>query len=103
MAQLDSSKTFLISQAVVPKDPTTAAADIEGFPYSAAIDPQRNLGYGDANDAFLAQISLKKLKKNPSGISTALPSGNCKGTSTTFGCSNGAGVTFFPLSDTSTE
>jgi len=103
VAQLDSSKAFLISEALLPNDPTTAGALIEGFPYSAAIDPQRNLGYGDANDTFLVQISLKKLKTNPSGISTALPSGNCKGTSTTFGCSNGAGVTFFPLSDTSTE
>ena len=103
VAQLDSSKAFLISQADLPSDPNNDTADIEGFPYSAAIDSQRNLGYGDATDTFLVQISLKKLKKNPSGISTALPSGNCKGTTTTFGCSNGAGVTFFPLSDTSTE
>jgi len=103
VAQIDSTKAFLISEALLPKDPNNANADIEGFPYSAAIDPKRNLGYGDANDTFLAQISLKKLKMNPSGISTALPSGNCKGTTTTFGCSNGAGVTYFPLSDTSTE
>jgi hypothetical protein len=87
----------------LPKDPNNANADIEGFPYSAAIDPKRNLGFGDTNDTFLVQISLQKLKMNPSGISTALPSGNCKGTTTTFGCSNGAGVTYFPLSDTSTE
>ena len=103
VAQIDSTKAFLISQSALPNDPNNGTADIRGFPYSAAIDPNRNFGYGDVNDAFLAQISLQKLKMNPSGISTALPSGNCKGTTTTLGCSNGAGVTYFPLSDTSTE
>jgi hypothetical protein len=103
VAQIDSSKAFLISQAVLPADPNSSAAKIRGFPYSAAIDPKRNLGYGDSNDTFLLQLSLKALKMNPSGIATALPSGNCTGTSTTFGCSNGGGVTFFPLSDTTVE
>jgi hypothetical protein len=103
VAQLDSTKAFLISQATLPNDPNNATPDIEGFPYSAAIDPKRNFGYADANDTFLTQINLKTLKMNPSGISTVLPSGNCKGTTTTLGCSNGAGVTYFPLSDTSTE
>ena len=103
VAQIDSTKAFLISQSALPKDPNNATADIDGFPYSAAIDPKRNLGFGDVNDAFLAQISLQKLQTNPSGISTVLPAGNCKGTTTTLGCSNGAGVTYFPLSDTSTE
>ncbi|MGH7925774.1 MAG: hypothetical protein ACREQH_14415 [Candidatus Binatus sp.] len=103
VTQIDSTTTFLINQSTLPNDPNNSAAEIFGFPYSAAIDPKRNLGYGDSNDTFLVQVSLKALQKKPSGISNPLPSGNCKGTTTTLGCSNGGGVTFFPLSDTSTE
>jgi hypothetical protein len=103
VTQIDSSTAFEISEATLPDDPSSSSSRIRGFPYSAAIDSKRNLGFGDVNDAFLLQISLKAFKNNPGAIGNGLPSGNCKGTSTTLGCSNGGGVTFFPLSDTTKE
>lgn len=57
-----------------------------------------NMGYTlNSSFSFLAQVDLDTLRLNPGAIGTALPAGNCAGTSTTLSCSNGNGVTFFPL------
>ena len=102
VAQIDTSKAFLISHAGLPDDPSGAGTKLEGFPYAAAVDSKHNLGYGRERDTYLVRISLKTLKSNAAAIGSALPAGNCKGTSTTVACSNGP-VTFFPLSDTTAE
>ena len=48
-------------------------------------------------ETFVAGIDLAKFQSDPAGITTPLPPGNCVGTTTTLACSNGHGVTFFPL------
>jgi hypothetical protein len=69
-------------------------------PYATTVDVCNNLGYVSALDAgeigFLMQVDLTLLQSTPGGISTALPAGNCPGTSTTVACDNGAGVKFYP-------
>ena len=82
----------------LPNDPEGDLFQAAEFPYGTTIDTCHNLGYVvDDFRTFLAQIDLTKLQKNPSRISTALPSGTCASAATTFQCDNGQGVRFFPL------
>ena len=83
----------------VPNDPLGVAWGTQGDPYAVAIGECNNKGYAvDDTFHFLVQVDLPTLLNTPANISTALPAGNCAGTtSTTFKCDNGAGTKFFPL------
>ena len=82
----------------IPSTPLGASWSTQGDPYAVSIDVCKNRGYAiDDQFSFLAQVDLATLKSTPAVISTALPAGNCAGTSTTFSCKNGNGVVFFPL------
>lgn len=97
-AQLDTTVVTALAHSSIPNDPSGAGFNAAAFPYGTVIDVKHNFGYVvDSGYNYLARIDLKLFKSNPSGISTALPSGNCAGTSTTLACDNGAGVVFFPL------
>jgi hypothetical protein len=98
VVQLTSGMVTFV-ETTMPNGPDGIEFDFAGFPYTAEVDSCHNQGYGrDAgHDSFLARIDLNTLRTNAPAISTALPAGNCAGTSTTLACSNGNGVTFFPL------
>jgi hypothetical protein len=87
--------------AVIPRDPLNDIWRAQGDPYAVAVGNCPNggdFGYAVNNlFNFLVQVDLKAFKANPASISTALPAGNCKGTTSTQSCSNGSGVVFFPL------
>ena len=95
-----------ISQIIstAPNDPNGCPWATQGDPYAVAVDPVHNLGYAVATEfstsagaAFVMQVDLSKLQSSPANIPTALPAGQCAGTSTTLGCNNNNGVLFFPL------
>lgn len=66
--------------------------------WATGIDPVHNFGYAqNESGTFLVQVDLAQMQKDPAGIGTPLPAGNCAGTTTFFACSNGHGITFFPL------
>lgn len=111
LISMPSSPVVQITAAVLsaistslPNDPNGCLWSTQGDPYAVAVDSVHNLGYA-ANTVssspdgatFLVQVDLAKFQSNPTSISTALPSGNCAGTSTTFGCNNNNGVVFFAL------
>ncbi|MBF6569078.1 MAG: hypothetical protein IVW54_09395 [Candidatus Binataceae bacterium] len=97
VAQIQSSDVSSVS-ANLPNDPNGNIWSTRFEPNSTAIQACGKGTFGLATDfGFLVRVDLSKLKSNAGGISTALPAGNCAGTSTTFSCSNGAGVTFYPL------
>ena len=84
--------------ASLPLEPDGAQFKAAITPYANSIDTCHNRAYiVNAAATFLAEVDLDQLQKNPSAISTALPAGNCAGTSTTLGCDNHNGVRFFPL------
>lgn len=84
--------------ASLPLEPDGAQFKAAITPYADSIDTCHNRAYiVNAAATFLAEVDLDQLQKNPSAISTALPAGNCAGTSTTLGCDNHNGVRFFPL------
>jgi hypothetical protein len=96
--QLNPSSVTAIAKSTIPNDPNGNTFQAAAFPYGTVIDVDNNLGYiMETNGAFLVRIDLSDFENNPAAISTALPSGNCKGTTTTFSCNNGNGVVFFPL------
>ncbi len=100
VTQIDSSMVSAVT-STLPNTPDGNSFEAEAFPYYTTVDVQHNRGYivdDYSNYQWLAQVDLKVFQKNPSGISTVLPSGTC-GTSvaTTFGCDNGNGVVYFPL------
>ena len=95
-----------LSQIVssAPNDPNGCSWETQGDPYAVAVDSVHNLGYAVATSgsttsgaAFVMQVDLSRLQSSPGNIPTALPSGNCAGTTTTFGCNNNNGVVFFAL------
>jgi len=95
--QLKESKVSGVS-STIPKDPNGNDFTSAAFPYGTVTDSCHNLGYVvDDTRSFLAQIALKKLGKNPSAISTALPPGTCASIATSFQCDNGAGIKFYPI------
>jgi len=47
--------------------------------------------------SYMVQVDLAAFKANPAALSTSLPVGHCAGTNTNLSCSNGHGVTFFPV------
>jgi hypothetical protein len=97
VSQIDSSMVTSVVSSI-PNDPEGNPWYTQADPYAVAGDICHNLGYAmDDTSRWLVQVDLTKFQANPSTISTALPSGNCKGTSTTFACDNGNGVKFFPL------
>ncbi len=97
IGQIQSSDVSSVS-ANLPNDPNGSTWATAHESNSTAIQACGKGIFGLAtNDSFLVSVDLSKLRNNPSGISTALPPGNCKGTSSTFSCSNGVGVTFYPL------
>jgi hypothetical protein len=84
--------------STIPNTPLNTGWATQGDPYAVAIGECNNQGYAvDSAFDFLVQVDLTTLKNTPGNIATALPAGNCAGTSTTFSCSNGSGVTFYPL------
>jgi hypothetical protein len=99
VTQLDSGMLSEVT-ATMPDDPygdtwytlhepdSTSVVACSGSVYGLAVDD--DLG-------FLATVDLAKFKANPSAVSTALPSGNCAGTGSSYSCKNHNGVTFFPL------
>lgn len=97
--QLTSVGAPIIS--TIPNEPNGIGWATAGDPYAVAVASCKQLlnkGFAvDYNFSFLVEVDLTKFKKNPNAISTALPSGNCAGTPTTFSCKNGKGVIFFPL------
>lgn len=99
VGQLTTAPTFVTS--TIPNDPNGNIWVSLGDPYAVAAASCKNLknkGFTmDIASNFLVEVDLTKFKKNPNEISTALPSGNCAGTPTTFSCKNGKGVIFFPL------
>ena len=83
-------------------DPLGAVWGTQGDPYAVAVAACKKLplsGFAvNYNFTFLAEVNLADFKKDPAGISTAPPAGNCAGTTTTVTkCDNGKGVKFFPL------
>ncbi len=81
-----------------PLEPNLTPTATQVSPYAAAIDSCRNAALvRDAQDAYLVHIDLGKFKSSPALIGSSLPPGNCSGTTTTLGCDNANGVTFFPL------
>lgn len=84
--------------ASLPVEPDGVRFQASILPYADAIDTCHNRAYVvNQNKTFMAEIDLDKFKKNPDAINTALPAGNCAGTSTTLACDNQNGVRFFPL------
>ena len=88
----------------LPNDPNNCPWATQGDPYAVAVDAVHNVGYAangffssTAGATFLVQVDLAKFQSNPTLIPTALPSGQCTGTTTTFGCNNNNGVVFFAL------
>jgi hypothetical protein len=97
VGQLTSGMVTFV-ETTMPDAPDGATFKFQCFPYTAEVDSCHNQGYGrNEGDTFLARFDLNTLQKNAPAINTSLPSGNCAGTSTTLACSNGMGVTFFPL------
>lgn len=98
VSQLTSAMVSGITSAL-PEDPLGNESVAATYPYAVVIDSCHNFGYIlEEQSNFLVQIDLAAFQSNPAAISTALPSGQCAGTtSTTFSCDNGAGVKFFPL------
>ena len=95
-----------LSQVIstAPNDPNGCTWETQGDPYAVAVDPIHNLGYAVASSftttsgaAFVMQVDLAKFQNSPANIPTALPSGQCTGTTTAFGCNNNNGVVFFAL------
>jgi len=97
--QLTSGDLGTPAISSIPNDPLGNAWGTKGDPYAVAVGECKNTGYAvDSSFQFLVQVDLKTLQDNPSNISTGLPAGSCAGTTTTtFKCTNGNGVTFFPL------
>jgi hypothetical protein len=84
--------------AILPTEPDGSQFQANILPYSVSIDTCHNRAYiVNADETFMVEINLTMMQKNPNAISTALPAGNCKGTSTTLACDNNRGVRFFPL------
>ncbi|HLH76054.1 MAG TPA: hypothetical protein VKV28_04525 [Candidatus Binataceae bacterium] len=83
----------------LPQDPLGNNFIAATYPYATVIDSCHNFGYIlEEQGNFLVQIDLAAFQNSPTALSTALPTGQCAGTtSTTFSCDNGAGVKFFPL------
>jgi len=82
----------------LPLEPDGVQFQASILPYSVAIDTCHNRAYiVNSDETFMAEVDLEKLEKAPGAIGTALPAGNCAGTSTTLGCDNKNGVKFFPL------
>ena len=100
VTQIDSSMVSAVT-STLPNTPDGNNFDAEAYPYYTTVDVLHNRGYivdDYSNYQWLAQVDLKAFEKNPSGISTALPSGTCGTTvPTSYGCDNGNGVVYFPL------
>ncbi len=85
-------------QSSVPNDPVGNPWESTTYPYAIVADTCHNFGYVlDYQRDFLVQVDLAQFQSDPAAISTALASGHCAGTSTTFVCDNNKGVKFFPL------
>jgi len=98
VSQLTAAMVSGISSSL-PADPLGNAFIAATYPYAVVVDSCHNFGYIlEEQGDFLVQIDLAAFQNNPAAIGTALPAGQCAGTtSTTFSCDNGAGVKFFPL------
>jgi hypothetical protein len=99
VSQLKPGNVSSVS-ATLPMDPSGAVwkSLAEPFGVSVASCPGGDFGYAvDTTFDWLVQVDLKQLKANPAAINTGLPLGNCVGTLSLHGCSNGKGVTFFPV------
>lgn len=99
VTQLDSGMLSEVT-ATLPNDPYGDTWYTLSEPDSASVVACSGSVYGLAVDddlGFLVAVDLTKFKANPSAVNTALPSGNCAGTSSTYSCKNHNGVTFFPL------
>ena len=87
--------------STIPNDPSGVFWSTQGDPYAVAVASCKNLpnkGFAvDDSFNYMVEVDLTEFAKNPAKIPTALPAGNCAGTSTTFSCKNGNGVVFFPL------
>lgn len=93
-----SESDFSAVNSVLPLEPDGVQFQASILPYSVAIDTCHNRAYiVNSDETFMAEVDLEKLEKAPGAIGTALPAGNCAGTSTTLGCDNKNGVRFFPL------
>jgi hypothetical protein len=89
---------FSAVNSVLPLEPDGLQFEASVLPYSVTIDTCHNRAYiVNNNETFMAEVNLDQLKKDPGAIGTALPAGNCAGTSTTLACDNENGVRFFPL------
>lgn len=82
----------------IPDDPSGNPFVASTAPYAVVMDSCHNRGYVLDNDRdFLVQIDLDLLKNHPDEIAKPLKSGHCAGTTTPFACTNGHGITYFPL------
>lgn len=97
VAQATASQ-FTTFIATLPNDPEGTLWATQGDPYAVAVDVCHDKGLAvDDTSRWLVEVDVPSFKSSPSAIATPLPAGNCAGTTTTFGCTNGAGVTFYPL------
>ena len=95
VTQLTGPLTFSASTLPMQPDDNSFAAFDE--PFSATVDTCQNQGLiANADFTFLARVDLPTLQDHPAKIRTPLPKGTCFG-GFTLSCSNGNGVTFFPL------
>ncbi len=92
-----AQKMVSVRQSAIPNDPNNGQWENDSLAI-ANCPNGRNYGYVvNYGFSFLAQIDLGALAADPVGLSAPLPPGNCTGTDTTLACSNGRGITFFPL------
>jgi hypothetical protein len=83
--------------STLPKKPDGSSFAAFVQPFTAAVDACKNQGLiVDDSNSFLARVDLAILQSNPAKIATPLPPGTCTA-GFTVSCSNGNGVTYFPL------
>jgi hypothetical protein len=100
VTQITPAQVSFVASSI-PADPNGSSWGTKGDPYAVAVGncpAGGDFGYAVNNAfSFLVQVDLKKFRANPAAITTALPAGNCAGTTTTQSCNNGNGVVFYPL------
>ncbi|HXW83214.1 MAG TPA: hypothetical protein VEJ86_02325 [Candidatus Binataceae bacterium] len=101
-AQIDPTAFTNLADSALPTDPNGCQVVFSFNTNETAIDPVGNFAYlldlsamtGDPT--FLVQINLADFIDNQDALGTPLPTGTCP-PGNAFACSNGEGVTFFPL------
>ncbi len=95
--QLTATDLSSIS-SFIPNNPDGVEFSASAIPYAIVIDNVHNYGYVLESDRqFIVRIDLDRLEHFPTRIKHPLSKGQCAGTSTSYSCSNGTGITYFPL------